>query len=93
MPELSEVKAYDISQDAANTYAEEMGTKTGLGIKIVKTPKEAVEDSDAIVTAGPIHKEPIPAIERDWLKPGFLPHPLILIPISKSLHLSILANS
>ena len=43
-----------------------MGTKTGLDIKIVKTPKDAVEDSDVIVTAGPILKEPNPAIEFDW---------------------------
>ncbi len=76
LPELSEVKAYDISQDAANMYAEEMRIKTGLDIKIVKTPKEAVEDSDVIVTAGPILKEPNPAIEFDWLKPGVFASPV-----------------
>jgi len=76
LPELSEVKAYDISADAVNMYAEEMGTKTGLDIKIVKTPKEAVEDSDIIVTAGPILKEPNPAIEFDWLKPGVFASPV-----------------
>jgi ornithine cyclodeaminase/alanine dehydrogenase-like protein (mu-crystallin family) len=76
LPELSEVKAYDISADAVNMYAEEMGTKTGLDIKIVKTPKEAVEDSDVIVTAGPILKEPNPAIEFDWLKPGVFASPV-----------------
>ncbi len=43
LPELSEVKAYDISEDAANRYAEEMKRKTGLNIQIVKTPKDAVE--------------------------------------------------
>ena len=51
-------------------------TKTGLDIKIVKTPKEAVEDSDVIVTAGPILKEPNPAIEFDWLKPGVFASPV-----------------
>jgi ornithine cyclodeaminase/alanine dehydrogenase len=76
LPELSEVKAYDISADAVNMYAEEMGTKTGLHIKIVETPKEAVEDSDVIVTAGPILKEPNPAIEFDWLKPGVFASPV-----------------
>ena len=76
LPELSEVKAYDISADAVNMYAEEMGTKTGLDIKIVNTPKEAVEDSDVIVTAGPILKEPNPAIEFDWLKPGVFASPV-----------------
>jgi ornithine cyclodeaminase/alanine dehydrogenase len=76
LPGLSEVKAYDISVDAVNVYAEEMGAKTGLDIKIVKTPKEAVEDSDVIVTAGPILKEPNPAIEFDWLKPGVFASPV-----------------
>jgi ornithine cyclodeaminase/alanine dehydrogenase-like protein (mu-crystallin family) len=76
LPELSEVKAYDISQEAANTYADEMGTKTGLNIQIVKTPKEAVEGSDVIVTAGPIVKESIPAIEGEWLKPGIFASPV-----------------
>ena len=76
LPELSEVKAYDISPDAVNLYAEEMGPKTGLDIKIVKTPKEAVENSDVIVTAGPILKEPNPAIEFDWLKPGVFASPV-----------------
>jgi len=76
LPELSEVKAYDISADAVTMYAEEMGAKTGLDIKIVKTPKEAVEDSDVIVTAGPILKEPNPAIEFDWLKPGVFASPV-----------------
>ena len=76
LPELSEVKAYDISEDAANRYAKEMKRKTGLDIKIVKTPKEAVENSDVIVTAGPILKEPNPAIEFDWLKPGVFASPV-----------------
>ena len=76
LPGLREVKAYDISGDAANTYAEEMGIKTGLDIKIVKSPKEAVEGSDVIVTAGPILKEPNPAIEFDWLKPGVFASPV-----------------
>jgi ornithine cyclodeaminase/alanine dehydrogenase len=53
MPGLREVKVYDISQDAANTYAEEMRTK-----------------------AGPILKEPNPAIEFDWLKPGVFASPV-----------------
>jgi ornithine cyclodeaminase/alanine dehydrogenase-like protein (mu-crystallin family) len=76
MPQLKDVKAYDISEDAVNKYAEEMKRKTGLNIEIVKTPKEAVEDSDVIVTAGPILKEPNPAIEFDWLKPGVFASPV-----------------
>ena len=76
IPEIKDVKAYDISQDAANRYAEEMREKTGLKIGIVKNPKEAVEDSDIIVTAGPILKKPNPVIEGDWLKPGVFASPV-----------------
>ena len=76
IPGLKDVRAYDISKDAADKYAEEMKRKTGLNIEIVKTPKEAVEDLDVIVTAGPILKEPNPAIEFDWLKPGVFASPV-----------------
>jgi len=76
MPELREVKAYDISEDAVNRYAEEMRKETGLNIRIVANPEEAVRGSDLIVTAGPILKEPKPAIEADWLKPGVFASPV-----------------
>jgi ornithine cyclodeaminase/alanine dehydrogenase len=36
----------------------------------VKQPKDAVVDSDLVVTSGPILKHPEPTIKRDWLKPG-----------------------
>jgi ornithine cyclodeaminase/alanine dehydrogenase len=76
MPELKYVKAYDISDDAATRYAEEMSGQTGLNIMIVGSPVEAVEDSDIIITAGPILKNPNPVIEDDWLKPGFFASPV-----------------
>ena len=76
VPGLRDVKAYDISSDAANRYAEEMGKHTGLDIRIVGSPEEAVHNSDIIVTAGPILKEPHPVIEDDWLKPGFFASPV-----------------
>ena len=76
MPELKDVKAYDISRDAANKYAKEMRKETGLNISIVGSPKEAVEDSDILVTAGPILKNPNPAIEGEWLKPGVFASPV-----------------
>ena len=76
MPELKDVKAYDISGDAANKYAKEMRKETGLNISIVGSPEEAVEDSDILVTAGPILKNPNPAIEGEWLKPGVFASPV-----------------
>ena len=62
IPAFDEVKAYDISDSAANKYAEEMQRETGLDITIVTSPIEAVEGSDIIVTAGPILKSPNPSI-------------------------------
>jgi len=73
---LKEVKAYDISSDAVNRYVEEMRKDTGLNVRIVATPKEAVQDSDIIVTAGPILKEPHPVIEDDWVKSGVFASPV-----------------
>jgi ornithine cyclodeaminase/alanine dehydrogenase-like protein (mu-crystallin family) len=76
MPALHEVKVYDISDDAAGSYAEEMKRETGLDMMIVDSPLEAVEDADIIVTAGPILKIPNPAIEGDWLKAGVFAAPV-----------------
>jgi len=76
IPDLKEVKAYDISSDAVNRYAEEMKKDTGLNVRIVANPKEAVHNSDIIVTAGPILKNPNPVIEDNWLKPGFFASPV-----------------
>ena len=76
MPQLREVKAYDISGDAAKKYAEQMQKQTELNIRIVGSPEEAVRNSDIIVTAGPILKNPDPAIEGDWLKPGVFASPV-----------------
>ena len=76
VPGLRDVKAYDISSDAVNRYVEEMRKGTGLNVRIVATPKQAVQDSDIIVTAGPILKEPHPVIEDDWVKSGVFASPV-----------------
>jgi ornithine cyclodeaminase/alanine dehydrogenase len=76
MPKLKEVMAYDISGGAADRYVDEMTRETGLSIKIAKNPKEAVENAEIIVTAGPILKNPNPAIEDDWLKTGAFASPV-----------------
>jgi ornithine cyclodeaminase/alanine dehydrogenase-like protein (mu-crystallin family) len=36
----------------------------------VDEPKQAVMNSDLVVTSGPILKHPTPTIEKDWLRPG-----------------------
>ncbi len=73
---IETVKAYDISPEAARRYEEEMEKKLGLSIEIVESPKDAVEESDIVVTAGPILKNPNPVIEKDWFKDGGFAAPL-----------------
>jgi ornithine cyclodeaminase/alanine dehydrogenase len=36
----------------------------------VNEPRQALVDSDLVVTSGPILKHPAPIIEKDWLRPG-----------------------
>jgi len=67
---LKRVYAYDIVEDVQRRYVEEMSAKLGLEIVGVKTPKEAVIESELVVTAGPIFKHPTPTIEKDWLRRG-----------------------
>ncbi len=51
-------------------YAEEMSAKLGVDVTPVDQPRDAVIDSDIVVTAGPILKKPSPTIDAGWLKLG-----------------------
>ncbi len=67
---LQEVKAFDINRENLQKYVEEMTEKFGIKIIPADSPKQAVENCDIIVTAGPILKHPLPVIEASWLKDG-----------------------
>ncbi len=67
---IEKVFAYDIHPDRLHQYVDEMSAKLGLEIIEVKEPKQAVVDSELVVTSGPILKHPTPAIQKDWLQPG-----------------------
>ncbi|MGA2627734.1 MAG: ornithine cyclodeaminase family protein [Candidatus Bathyarchaeia archaeon] len=73
---LEEVRVYDISSENLRRYADEMTAEFGLAIKPVNNPREAVENSDIIVTAGPILKHPRPTIEKSWAKAGVFACPV-----------------
>lgn len=62
--------AYDIFPSVQDHFVAEMKNQFKFEIVGVKEPKQAVVDSDLVVTSGPILKHPTPAIEKDWLKPG-----------------------
>jgi len=67
---IRRVYAYDILPDVQEHYVAEMSSKLGVEVIGVKAAKEAVVDSDLVVTSGPILKHPTPTIDKDWLKPG-----------------------
>jgi len=51
-------------------FVADMTDQFGFEIIGVKEPKQAVVESDLVVTSGPILKHPAPVIEKDWLCPG-----------------------
>lgn len=73
---LEEVKAYDINEENLQKYVEEMTAEHGLKVVPVASPRKAVENSDIVLTAGPILKHPRPVIEASWFKGGGFACPL-----------------
>lgn len=73
---LKLVKAYDINEHNLQRYVEEMSAKYRLKISPCNSPREAVEDCDIVVTAGPILKNPKPVIEPEWFTNGGFACPL-----------------
>lgn len=67
---IKRVYAYDILPEVQAHYVEEMATRLKVEVIGVNNPRQAVEDSDLVVTSGPILKHPHPTIEKGWLKPG-----------------------
>lgn len=55
---------YDIDDERAVRFAKDTGAT------IVDGPEAAVRDADIVVTAGPILKDPTPAIDESWIAPG-----------------------
>jgi len=67
---IKRVYAYDILPEVQEKYIDEMRQKFDFEIVGVKEPKQAVVESDLVVTSGPILKHPTPTIDKDWLRPG-----------------------
>ena len=67
---IKRVYAYDTERETQQRYVEEMTAQLGAEVIGVKEPREAVVESDLVVTSGPILKHPTPTIEKDWLRPG-----------------------
>ncbi|MGW8251721.1 MAG: hypothetical protein ACWGO1_13840, partial [Anaerolineales bacterium] len=52
------------------SYVEEVSERLGLEVVGVQAPRQAVVESDIVVSSGPILKHPRPTIEKGWLKEG-----------------------
>ncbi|HET7090354.1 MAG TPA: ornithine cyclodeaminase family protein [Anaerolineae bacterium] len=67
---IKRVYAYDIVPAVQQHFVDEMKARLGLDVIGVQEPREAVVESDLVVTSGPILKHPTPTIEKGWLRPG-----------------------
>ncbi len=67
---LQRVFAYDVNRATQDRYVAEMSAKLDIEVIGVDEPRQAVVESDLVVTSGPIQKHPKPTIEPGWLKAG-----------------------
>ncbi|MBW1699242.1 MAG: ornithine cyclodeaminase [Deltaproteobacteria bacterium] len=68
MPNLKEVKVFDINREKAEAFAREMGEKLGIKIVAVDSMETAIRESDAVSSA--TSRVKIPHFEPQWFKPG-----------------------
>ena len=73
---LKLIKAYDVVPAAREGFCREMSERFQVEVQAVSSPRDAVIESDIIITAGPIFKQPQPVIEASWLKEGCFGAPI-----------------
>jgi ornithine cyclodeaminase/alanine dehydrogenase len=69
LPQLNRVRAYDIVEQVATDYCD-LARSAGFDAEVMVDVRSAVEDADAIVTSGPILKNPEPQLAAGWIKRG-----------------------
>lgn len=67
---LRKVYAYDSHPERAAQYARETAEQFGIQAVSATDPRQAVVESDIVVTAGPILRKPHATIQRGWLREG-----------------------
>lgn len=67
---IQRVIAYDINEEAARRYCAFAAQSLGIEATPTRSPREAVEGCDIVITAGPIRRQADPVIQPGWLKPG-----------------------
>jgi len=72
IPTLTSAYVYDIRPEIAAEFSRSMGEALAIEVFSVRTPREAVERGDIIISATAIRNPSEPVIEADWLSPGAL---------------------
>ena len=67
---IRQVYAYDVLPEVQERFVDEMTDWFDFEVIGVNDPRQAVVESDLVVTSGPILKHPTPVIKKDWLRPG-----------------------
>ena len=67
---IKRVYAYDVLPEVQERFVDEMTDWFDFEVIGVNDPRQAVVESDLVVTSGPILKHPTPVIKKDWLRPG-----------------------
>ena len=68
--ELKRVRAFDPRPERTGAYSRDIRDQLGLEVEAAADPRDAMRGADLVVTAGPMLKNPDPAIAADWLEPG-----------------------
>ncbi len=67
LPDLQQVKVYDLSIERSRTFAAEVEKLTGLPIQVCTRNEDAVKGSDVVVSATTARE---PVVLSSWLEPG-----------------------
>jgi ornithine cyclodeaminase/alanine dehydrogenase len=70
LPDLEEVRVFDISMDAMKRYKEDFEERLGVDVTICNSVESAVDGMDMILTATQRLEEPI--VRNEWFRPGCL---------------------
>lgn len=71
MSNLMDVKVFDLVEEKAQEWAEEMGDKLDVSVRIVNSAQECVEDSDVVVGCTTVSADQR-YVQPEWLKDGVL---------------------
>ncbi len=70
LPALEKVLVYNTSPEPAERLASSQSEKLGIPVRAVRSPREVVEESDVLVTAGWISLSARRTVKAEWIRPG-----------------------